>query len=407
MGAATAIWSRSNGSNLIVQAADRSPGAPWSTPIDVSGLGRSATAPHLAIDPVGDAVAVWSRANGGGTTVVQAASRAAGGTWEAPVDVSAPGGIVAAPQVAINAAGKAVAVWSFSNATPTVVSGSTRAVGGTWLAPVLISELGVNTKEPGVALDAEGNGLAVWSLENASGPIIQAAGLDGAPPQLRSLAIPPAATIRQPATFSVAPFDVWSSLGPVTWSFDDGSTATGATVTHTFSSLGAHTATVVTGDSLGNPASAGGTVTVFPGARAGHNAVLRGRRAQLRLRCPSPAGCEGKLRLIAIARFERAGHPVGRRVAIGAAAFEIPGQEAIRVPVGLSARGVALVRGAARKGLKAQLTGPGVKHRLVVLRAPPAADSPSRAQHVSFLKHSVAHGDREEVPGPALLRLEA
>ena len=347
-GSATALWSRSNGSDIIIQSAVRPPGATWSAPVDLSAPGRDAEQPQLAVDPAGDAIAVWSRGNGGGTSVVQAAARARTGAWQLPVDISAAGGVVAAPQVAINAAGKAAAVWSFANATPTVISASRRAIGAGWLPPITLSVLGTNAAQPQVGLDREGNGLAAWSLHRTSGLLVQAAGLDDAPPQPRLLAIPPAATIRLPATFTVAPFDVWSSLVTPTWTFDDGSIASGATVTHTLSSLGTHTATVVLADTLGNFAGAGGTVTVFPGARAGHHALLRRDRARMRLWCPSPASCRGTVRLFALIASQSA-RTIEKRRLIGAAPFLISGVQTQTLSVRLTALGRSLVREAGRR----------------------------------------------------------
>jgi hypothetical protein len=69
-------------------------------------------------------------------------------------------------------------------------------------------------------------------------------------------------------------------------------------------------------------------------------------------------------------RFQRHGRRFSRRVEIGATAFDIPGATTTTVPVRLNAQGKALVREAPRSGVKAQLTGPGVKHRLVALFGP-------------------------------------
>jgi hypothetical protein len=51
--------------------------APWSAPVELSAPGHTAFEQHVAIDPQGDAVAVWQRSNGT-VSVVQAATRPAG-----------------------------------------------------------------------------------------------------------------------------------------------------------------------------------------------------------------------------------------------------------------------------------------------------------------------------------------
>jgi hypothetical protein len=221
--------------------------------------------------------------------------------------------------------------------------------------------------EPQLALDTGGNGVAVWSRDNGSNDVVQAAGYDGAGPQLRSLSIPGVATVAQPVSFSVAPFDVWSAVPSIGWAFGDGEGAYGASTAHSFGSPGTFQVTVTAADALANTGDAQASITVYPKARAGRIARVRRKRAMLRLYCPSPAGCEGSLRLIAGMRVRHRRHLVGRRVTIGRASFSIPGGRASTVPVRLNHRGVVLVGRASRRGLKAQLTGPGVRHRVVVL----------------------------------------
>jgi hypothetical protein len=363
-GKAVAVWSRLNGTDQIVQAAERPLGGTWSEPVDLSALGRSAVTPDVAVDPAGGAVAVWSRGNGIGKSVVQAAGRDPETPWQGAVDLSPEEGVAVSPEIALNAGSEAIAVWLYANGSPTVVSSSVRPAGSGWQPRTTLSTLATIAAEPQIALDPAGNGLATWTLEESTEKVVQAVGFDGAPPELRSLSIPSAATVRRPAGFSVAPFDVWSPIGSIAWSFDDGSSAAGPAVSHTFSTVGPHTVSVVAADLLGNPATATRSVTVFPVARAGHYALVRRGSARLSLKCLSPAGCEGRVLLNAVARVGR--H--GRRVRIGAASFSLAGAQTSALAVPLSATGVALVRGAMPKGLKAQLTGPGVKHRVVILR---------------------------------------
>lgn len=364
-GAVTAVWSRFDGSDYIVQAAERPPGGSWGAAADLSATGRSSVTPDVAVNASGAAVVVFSRANGVGRSIVQSAARPfAGGPWEAPIDLSSLEGVAITPEIAIDDAGEAVAVWLYANGVPAVVYCSVRPAGGAWPPPTPLSELGTDSAEPEIELDPGGNGLAAWVFEESAQNVVQAVGFDGAPPDMRSISIPAAATVRRPAGFSVAPFDVWSAIGPVGWSFDDGTRIDGASVTHAFSAVGVHTVTVTAADVLGNATSSTGSVTVFPGARAGHNALVKGRRARLGLRCPSPAGCGGRVRLNVVERIGR--H--GRRFRAGAAPFEMPGAESTSLSVRLSARAITLVRRAGPGGLKAQLTGPGVQHRVVVLR---------------------------------------
>ena len=71
-GATTIIWRRDNGSSRIVQAATRAANATtFSTPIDLSTTGQDAYYPQVAIGPDGTTTVTWSRSNGS-NEIVQA-----------------------------------------------------------------------------------------------------------------------------------------------------------------------------------------------------------------------------------------------------------------------------------------------------------------------------------------------
>jgi hypothetical protein len=370
-GAATAVWSRSDGSDLIVQSAEAHAGGPWSAPLDLSEPGRDATEPALAVDAAGDATAVWSRLTTGSFSVVQSSSRSAGGAWSQAANISADELSTAVePEVSAAPTGEKVAVWARSVGAPTVIeSASAPAVGG-WTAPIRLSVLGTSADEPALGIDPTGDGVAAWSGDDGTHTIVQAAGRDAAAPQLRSLSVPSVGNVNRPVAFSVAPFDVWSAIGPVSWTFGDESTGAGAAVTHTFGRPGTYTVTMTAADSVGNSSGATRRIEIFNKASAGRNVRVRGGRALLRLRCPSPVGCMGLARLIARIESKQGGRTIGRRIQIGRAAFSIPGQATTTLPVPLTRKGRVQLGRSGRAGLRTQLTGPGVKHRVVLLLKP-------------------------------------
>src|ERR1051325_6115370 len=102
----------------------------WVLPApDLSAAGQNASSPQVAIDPAGDAVAVWTRFNGT-NTIIQSASRPAGGAWSAPLDLSAAGQNASSPQIAVDPAGNAVAVWTRSNGTNNIIQTASKPAGG-------------------------------------------------------------------------------------------------------------------------------------------------------------------------------------------------------------------------------------------------------------------------------------
>jgi hypothetical protein len=161
----------------------RPAGGTWGSPQDLSASGQQPYGPQLALDRAGNAVAIWPSDDG----IIRAAERPAGGVWGAPKDLSAAGQTAYQPTVALDPSGNAVAIWDRFDGSNYVVQTSRRAAGA-WAQPETLSAAGQDAVSPDVALDPLGNAVAVWSRWNDSGQsIVQAAlrpvGTDWAPPQ--------------------------------------------------------------------------------------------------------------------------------------------------------------------------------------------------------------------------------
>lgn len=259
-GDAVAVWDGSDGSNDIVQASARPAGGAWSPPQDLSALGQNAMAPQVALDPAGNADAVWERSNGS-AYVIQAARRPAAGAWGLPQNLSVPGEPALDPEVALDPAGNAVAVWRHGNGGNDVIQASARPLGGNWEDPKdLSSSIAL---APDVALDPSGNAVAVWARTNGTDQVMQAAALDAAGPVLAGLSIPPDGPARTRVVFAVSPFDVWSALAPgPTWSFGDGGHANGIFVSHVYARRGDYTVSVTQADAVGNESSSSRSLSI-------------------------------------------------------------------------------------------------------------------------------------------------
>jgi len=160
LGNETAIWGRHVGRSGVVQSATRSVGGSWSAPVTLSAAG--AFDALVAAGPEGNVTAVWLlEREEGWRSVVQSATRSVGGGWSAPVTLSPPRKAARSPQIALDPQGGATAVWEeeFSGATQS----ATRLPGGNWSAPVTLSATGVRTGWPQVAVDSQGNATAVWA----------------------------------------------------------------------------------------------------------------------------------------------------------------------------------------------------------------------------------------------------
>jgi hypothetical protein len=170
LGNETAIWGRHSGRSWVVQSATRSVGGIWSAPVTLSAAGAGSAL--VAAGPEGNVTAVWLlEREEGWRSVVQSATRSAGGSWSAPVTLSPPRKAARSPQIALDPQGGATAVWEeeYSGA----IESSTRSSGGIWSAPVTLSANGVRGGWPQVAVDSQGNATAVWAGAVFSGGRLQ------------------------------------------------------------------------------------------------------------------------------------------------------------------------------------------------------------------------------------------
>lgn len=168
----TAVWLDSDGVHASVLASVRPAGGAWPPPVELSSIDRTADEPAVAVDPQGDATAVWVREDATSGTL-QAAMRPAGGTWQSPVDISSAPDLED-PEVAVDSQGDAIVVWDTDNGTNTVQA-AVRPAGGAWQTPVDLSSHAADAADPQVALDADGNATAVWQVREGTSEFVQAA----------------------------------------------------------------------------------------------------------------------------------------------------------------------------------------------------------------------------------------
>lgn len=180
VGNAVAIWQEFDGVNTNIQAATQAPGGSWSAPVTISSsIGSSVDAvPQIAVDPAGNAVAVWEELTAGLSTVKAATLPFIGGSWSSPIDISVPSTSSSqVPQVAVDPSGNAVAVWVRFDGSNDIIQSASLPFGGSWTSPVDISISGQDAFAPQVSLDPSGNAVAVWANVGIGTDSIQAATL--------------------------------------------------------------------------------------------------------------------------------------------------------------------------------------------------------------------------------------
>lgn len=157
-GEAVALWLRSDGVHTMVQTARAPAGNVWGSAVDLSAAGQSAASPQVAVAASGLVMAIWTRGSGTAATVQAVRGAMDTGAWSPVVDISAAGGALD-PQIAVDPSGNAVAVWRFDSR---IQAASYSASTNHWSAALDLADVGQVVSRPHVGLDDAGHASAVW-----------------------------------------------------------------------------------------------------------------------------------------------------------------------------------------------------------------------------------------------------
>ena len=312
-GAAVAVWQTFDGTSLIY-ASRRPPGGAWSPAQLVSELGENANPnPRVSIDHLGTATVLFGKDFAGHYEAFWSSAPQIG-TWSTPQRLSTPGNTVAEVAVTAVSSGETVATWTEQLDSSQVVRASTRSVSGTWSAAVTLSDPTGGSGVLSMAAGADGSTYALWQWHTAdahplqlakrqpggvwSAPVdvaaqpvvtpdathtigvdddgdVAVAYLNGSPSPVtvavRALdAAGPVVTMTAPGTapagttqsFTATATDHWSAIASYQWSFGDGGSAAGPSVTHTYAAAGSYPVTVTVTDAVGNATTRTATAAV-------------------------------------------------------------------------------------------------------------------------------------------------
>jgi hypothetical protein len=154
-GNALAVWNQMGS----IWANQFTPRSGWSNAERITADEQTADAvdPQIALDPDGNGLAIWSQDDGLRGHTIWASCFAQATGWGVAERISA-GGYAVFPQIAIDPDGEALAVWSQSRSI--CANRFARATG--WGVAERISDAG-HAVSPQVDVDPSGNALAVWS----------------------------------------------------------------------------------------------------------------------------------------------------------------------------------------------------------------------------------------------------
>ncbi len=259
------------------------------------GFGAQSSGAALAVDGAGRVTAAFDTggvSTAGAVFVTQQATP--GGAFTAPVGLEMPADRYArGVSVAVATDGDAVVAWSdgaISSAPRHMraVAVTRNGPDGTWSAPEVLDALDYGgtmlppISAPAARFSPDGDALVAWgtntgNADDGAAWEARVAALDVAGPIVADAATDAVAgtavTLRSGAT------DRFSAVASVAWDLGDGSTASGADVTHAYAAAGRYEATVTATDEHGHVSTATHVVSVAaapvdpvdPGGNGGAN----------------------------------------------------------------------------------------------------------------------------------------
>lgn len=125
-GQTTIVWRGSDGTHHIAREATRAAGASaFSAAVDLSATGQEANGTQVAAGPDGQTTVTWSRSDGSNEIVQEATRPTGSSTFSAPADVSVAGQPAVDPQIAVGPDGRETITWYRSNGSENIIQAST------------------------------------------------------------------------------------------------------------------------------------------------------------------------------------------------------------------------------------------------------------------------------------------
>lgn len=172
-GNAVAAWTRSNGTDFIVQASSRHKGSKWQKPVNLSMVGQSALLPSLSMNLEGNTVISWQRSNGV-HSVVQLATKEPGFNWSLPINLTARDEDATDSQAVIGPSNEVFVAWKISDGENFVIQASTGQLESCFFELVTLSEPFHDAVNPQIAINEIGSTVAVWKRSDGINTVTQA-----------------------------------------------------------------------------------------------------------------------------------------------------------------------------------------------------------------------------------------
>jgi hypothetical protein len=175
-GNAVAVWMQAEGAITRIWSSYYTPGTGWSTAVPIeTDTTNNSSSPQVAIDSQGKALAVWVQTFSNGLSYLQANQYTPGG-WQpgAVMQIETDNaGNASDPQIAFDAGGNALVTWTRNQNKIWAIR---RPAGGAWEHESQIEPDNGATiaAKPQIALNASGNAWVVWVENYLNGQYVMA-----------------------------------------------------------------------------------------------------------------------------------------------------------------------------------------------------------------------------------------
>ena len=172
-GNALAVWMQSDGTRDNIWSNRYSAGTGWGTAALIETDNAGAYNPQIAIDANGNALAVWKQSDGTRDNIWSNRYTAGTGWGTAVLIETDNAGTAAFPKIAMDANGNALVVWRQFDGTRDNIWSNRYTDGTGWGTAALIeTDNAASASGPQIAIDTNGNALAVWQQAGGTGESI-------------------------------------------------------------------------------------------------------------------------------------------------------------------------------------------------------------------------------------------
>lgn len=168
-GSVHVVWHDDTPGNYEILYATKAPGGKWSAPINISNSSGSSYWPSMAVGADGSVHVAWHDDTSDNWEILSA-SRGPDGLWSPATDISGSEGTSFIPKLFVESDGLIDAVWQDNTSRNWDIFSASRPPGGPWSAPLNISRSDGDSAPFAAAQSADSSLRVVWRESAPSGP---------------------------------------------------------------------------------------------------------------------------------------------------------------------------------------------------------------------------------------------